>query len=780
MRALLTEILGDLRRRRLQTIVVVLIVGLASGVGTVATLLVTEASSPYSAAFEANQGAHLQVSFHGNRVSSRQLAATTQLPEVTASAGPWQFTTLPLAYGTQKNIVYVIARADQGGPVDRLPITAGRWISAPGEIVLTHSFAEFIGASVGSRVTLLGGSGLVPLQVVGEAADIDDCSASNCQPQYAWVEPEQFSLLLSPGQQAGELMVYRFHHAATDADLQRREREIAASVPQGAVSSSIDYLTLEQIFNLNSTLTLAFLLAFAVFALGAAALIVANVVSGAVLTSRRDIGVVKALGFTPGQVVATFVGQMLAAALVGCLVGVPLGALASRPLVSSSADALGLPAPTQIDWPVLLLVTVCSLLVVAVAAAIPALRAGLLRPVEAITSNSTASMPRRSLIGAVARGLHLPRPVSLGASDAFARPVRGLLTTIAVMIGVATLVFAFGLRSTFQSITNTRAFGTIADLTVSRFGTYPDATLMSTLQAQPDTRQIIALDYTNLSVPGITTPVTTLAWRGDSTALGYPLVSGRWLAGSGELVVGTAFASEAHLHIGDTVNATLAGHPIQLRLVGIYFTFDNFGREAQVDWSSYQAVDHTAQPSLYLVDLRAGANTAAYARQVEATAPDYLSVSTTTTGPAAASIDILNTVLIALVAILAAIAVAGVFNTSLLNIRERIRDTATLKSVGMTPGQVILMVVTSACVLGLLGAVVGIPVGIWLHGVLLTVMTSAVNSNEGLPSQLTQGGYAPLMLPLLALAGIAVAVLGALLPAWMASRAPAATVLHAE
>jgi putative ABC transport system permease protein len=594
------------------------------------------------------------------------------------------------------------------------------------------------------------------------------------------VEPEQFSLLLSPGQQFSELMVYRFRHAATSTELQQRENEIAAAVPSGAVSSSISYLDLEQIFNLNSTLTLAFLLAFAVFALGAAALIVANVVSGAVLTSRRDIGVVKALGFTPGQVVATFVGQMLLAALVGCLVGVPLGGLASRPLVSSSADALGLPAPMQVDWLALLLVTLCSLLVVAVAAAIPALRAGMLRPVEAITSNSTVSTPRRSVVGAVALRLHLPRPVSLGAGDAFARPVRGLLTTIAVMIGVATLVFAFGLRSTFQSITNTRAFGTIADTTVSRFGNYPDATLMSTLQAQPETRQIIALDYTSISVPGITTPVTTLAWRGDSAALGYPLVSGRWLAGPGELVVGTALTSDAHLHIGDSVEAILGGHPIQLRVVGIYFTFDNFGREAQVDWSTYQEVSSQAQPSLYLVDLQAGANTGAFARQVEATAPDYLSVSTNTTGPAAASISILNTVLIALVAILAAIAIAGVFNTLLLNIRERVRDTATLKAVGMTPGQIILMVVTSACVLGLLGAVVGIPVGVWLHGALLAVMTSAVASQDGLPGQLTQGGYSPLQLPLLALAGIGVAVLGAILPAWMASHAPAANVLHAE
>jgi putative ABC transport system permease protein len=780
MRALLTQISGELRRRRLQAIVVVLIVGLAAGVGTVATLLLTEASSPYTTAFAQDQGAHLSVYFAGTRVTTQQLLATTRLPEVTASAGPWEVSNLPLAFGTQKTTVAVVARPDPGGPVDRLRITAGRWIAGPGEIVLNHSFAELIGAGVGSQVKLLGTSSLAQLRVVGEVADIDECSATNCSPQYVWIEPQQLSELLGPGAMPGELVVYRFQHAQTDAELQQRSREIAAALPPNAETASITYLTLQSIDNLNSTLTLTFLLAFAVFALGAAALIVANVVSGAVLTSRRDIGIIKALGFTPGQVVATFVGQMLAAALVGCAIGVPLGALGSHPLVSASADALGLPAPSGFDPLALLLVCVGSLLVVAVAAAVPALRAGLLRPVEAISPSVVSGASRSNWIGTVARWLKLPRPVTLGAGDAFARPVRGLLTAVAITIGVATLVFAFGLNATFQQITKIRAFGTVADITVSRFGSYPDARLMQTLEAQPDTRQIIAYSYTRLSLPGLSNPVTTLAFRGDSAALGYPVVSGRWFTGPGEVVGGTAFVRDAHLKLGDTFTAMLAGKPVQLRLVGIYFTFDNFGQEAQVDWSSYQKASVTAQPDYYLVDLKTGTNATLYSQQVAATAPDFLSVATGTAGPAAASISILSEVLIVLVAILVAIAVAGVFNTLLLNIRERIRDTATLKALGMTPAQVILMVVTSACVLGLLGAIVGVPIGIWLHQVLLSVMGSAVGGGDQLPSQFTQGVYSPLLLPLLALAGIVVAVLGAAIPAWMAARSPAAMVLHAE
>ena len=50
MRALVTQIAGDLRRRRVQAVVVALIVALATGVGTLAIELMLESSSPYATA----------------------------------------------------------------------------------------------------------------------------------------------------------------------------------------------------------------------------------------------------------------------------------------------------------------------------------------------------------------------------------------------------------------------------------------------------------------------------------------------------------------------------------------------------------------------------------------------------------------------------------------------------------------------------------------------------------------------------------------------------------
>jgi putative ABC transport system permease protein len=409
---------------------------------------------------------------------------------------------------------------------------------------------------------------------------------------------------------------------------------------------------------------------------------------------------------------------------------------------------------------------------------VPALRAGLLRPVDAITQSATPDRHRRSWLGALAQAARLPRPASLGVGDAFARPVRGLLTTVAVIIGVATLVFALGLSATFQKIEHNPGLTGASDVTINRYGVYPDSQLTATLAAQPETARAIAYDFLWLSAPHLSSPVNTLALRGDSAALDYPILAGRWLQGPGEIVGGTAFLKEAHLVVSDTFNATINGRQIPLRVVGEYFTFGNFGRAAAIDWSTYLEVNPTAQPHNYLIDLHAGTDAAAYARRVAATAPDYLNVTTSVISGATSVFAILNVVLAALVAILAAIAIAGVFNTLLLTTYERVRDTATLKALGMTPGQVVGMVVASACMVGAIAGVVGVPVGVWLHQALLSLMGTAVG--EALPSQLTEGAYNLVILPLLALAGVVVAAIGAALPAWMASRQLVAETLRAE
>jgi putative ABC transport system permease protein len=75
MRAIFTVAWSEVRRRRLQSAVIVAMVALASGTITLGINLLLESRSPFDRAFAAQNGAHLRVFYDARRVtpaSSRQ------------------------------------------------------------------------------------------------------------------------------------------------------------------------------------------------------------------------------------------------------------------------------------------------------------------------------------------------------------------------------------------------------------------------------------------------------------------------------------------------------------------------------------------------------------------------------------------------------------------------------------------------------------------------------------------------------------------------------------
>jgi putative ABC transport system permease protein len=121
------------------------------------------------------------------------------------------------------------------------------------------------------------------------------------------------------------------------------------------------------------------------------------------------------------------------------------------------------------------------------------------------------------------------------------------------------------------------------------------------------------------------------------------------------------------------------------------------------------------------------------------------------------------------------IAGVSVLNAMLLSVRERFRELATFKAIGLTPGQLIRSVTDGAVALGLLALAVGIPLGWWLSSILVT----ALSNSFGGPSRL-QIAVNWLGVVLLIPTTLLVAALGAYLPARRAARVPAGELLRDE
>jgi putative ABC transport system permease protein len=316
------------------------------------------------------------------------------------------------------------------------------------------------------------------------------------------------------------------------------------------------------------------------------------------------------------------------------------------------------------------------------------------------------------------------------------------------------------------------------DVSVKKSPALADAEAMQLISSEPGTARVVAQTTADITVPGIADPVYSNIFRGDSSSLGYLLTAGRWISGPGEVVAPRGLVQDAHLKVGDTFTGTFHGAALKLRIVGEVYDFiaGPGGHELFLDWSTIAAAAPDLAPSGYLIALKPGSNVDAYVKRLAAAQPDLLDVQAANSGNQAFLATIAG-VLFTIAGLIALIAVGGIFNTVLLSTRERLRETATLKALGMSPRQVIAMVAASAGLLALLGGLAAVPAGVALFRQLFDLFSNL--GGDDTPAALYDV-FETWELVAIPLAGVVVAVAAALIPGRWAARTNVVEVLRAE
>ena len=778
MSAVLRKSLADMRRRKVQTAVIALVLLLSSLSTTLALTLLVESDAPFDHAFQQAQGAHLTMTVAASAATETEVRATGQTSGVSAFAGPWRVIPWSIQRPDGQSFTVPLAGRDgPGGSVDRLTLISGRWAQRVNEVVVSQQFGDKAGAQVGETLASGADSPLPTMTVVGVAVGVGNGPG-------AWTLPAALPLVANGKFQTTYLMAYRLTHSGTQHDIDVVASAITAQLRTGAVLDSTSYLTAKLDADRTTAVMIPFLLAFSAFALLASAFIIANLVTGAVIAGTRDIGIMKSLGFTPVQVVAVFAGQMLVPAIAGCLVGVPVGILLSQPFLADTAHAFNLPQTFGIAPGPDALGVLAILVVVTVTTVLTSLRAGRMSAATAIATGSAPAAGHGYRLARIAARLPLARALTLGAGESLARPGRSAMTVGAILIGVATVAFSLGLSRSLADVKSGLTRDQQVQLTVFRqgggnggkgpAGGPTDAQITSLIGAQPGTARFVAETRVDAAVAGAGEPVPLTAYRGDASWLGYPLIHGRWFGSAGEAVAPTAFLTRTGHHLGDTIIATVNGQDLQLRLTGEIFDMQGDNILLRTGWGS---IPGNLEAREYEIQLRPGTNANVYAGALQSASPG-IGVDVRGQGGIDTAFILINSTLAGLALILTLIALAGVFNTVVLNTREKARDVAVLKAVGMTPMQVVAMVLGSVALLGIVGAAAGIPAGIVLHRNILVLM-GQIASGTGIPSSYFNV-FDPSMLVLLVTAALSIAMFGALLPAQWAARSRVTEVLQTE
>jgi putative ABC transport system permease protein len=808
---------GGLGGRRLQAIIIGLVVLVSTAAATLALGMLVDAHSPFDHAFAQQHGADLTVSVDTKLASAAQIANAMHVKGVTAVAGPFTAddsvtakVTMPQIDGTLDNVPLDLAgRSSPGGPVDELALQQGHWATGDNQIVVSANGNA--PDQLGAMVTV----GNQTLTIVGIANSVTNTADG-------WVLPAEMNSIIAEAGTAQAQLLYQFSSSATTSDLTADTHEVEAALPSGAVLGTTQYLAVRQSEQSSVAPWVPFIIAFGVIALVISVLIVVNVVSGAVVAGTTRIGILKSIGFTPAQVVGAYVLLVAVPALIGAVAGVICGNLLAAPIYAQNAQVyqvgvLGVPFWVDVAVPL-------TVLVLTVAAAVgPASRAGSMSAVQAIATGR-APKPKHGFFAqrALAKLTSVPRPVTLGFAAPAARPGRTFVTVIAVLFGAAAVTFGVGLSTSLNHVYDD--INQAARLPVRVNALPPGAmvnpggpvkggpgkpakgqnqggpvavigpgeqqltaaqqhAIITAINAQPGTLHYLSQANDSLDFPGLATNAdggthVTALGNGDPAWSKLALISGTWYpqsSGVPEIDVNTLFLTDTATAVGDTYTMVNGTHKVTAKIVGEVF---NPGNDVDVYMSpaTLSAIDPTADTvGSFVVTLKPGVSADAYASSLQTALGDTFNVNAAfSDGQEVIAITTLVAMLTLLIIVVAGL---GVLNTVALQIRERSHDIGVFKALGMTPRQTLTMVVCSVGITGLVAGIIAVPAGILLHHDVLPAMAHAANS--GLPASVVSVYSAPEMIGL-ALAGLVIAVAGALAPATWAAHSRTAAALRTE
>jgi ABC-type lipoprotein release transport system permease subunit len=448
----------DLRRRRTEAALLLLAITAATTTLTLGLVLRDAASDPYQSTREATNGPDVVASV-SQPAEPSGLEELASAPGVIDHGGPYPVTPAKLQASGRTSDVQAVGRDAAPASVDQPELIQGSWVS-DGGVVLEAAFANALAVRVGDPVTLDGRS----FEVVGVAVTAamapypgGSCLVrvgciSGAAPAGAELPP---GLLHNPGlvwltRADARSLTPEPDSLSYVMNLKLADPDSAQALVDANLSESLDAPRLaswESILQEATELArdTQILLLIGAWLLGLLAVAsVAVLVGSRMADQTRRVGLLKAVGGTPGLVAAVLLAEYVLVAIVATAAGLAIGSLTAPLLTETGAGLVGSAGTPSMTMSTVGLVTAVALGVAAVATFVPAVRAARSSTVDALADS--ARPPRRTgwLIAIAAR---LPVPLLLALRVAARRPRRVVLGVVSIAITVSGIYVALVLNA---------------------------------------------------------------------------------------------------------------------------------------------------------------------------------------------------------------------------------------------------------------------------------------------------------------------------------------------
>jgi putative ABC transport system permease protein len=643
---------------------------------------------------------------------------------------------------------------------------------APDEVVIDASTVEEAGLEIGDEVRIVTPLGVHPYRLTGEIS-LPAASTVGGATVSAFELGTAQRLFDSEG--AFDQIYVVAEEGASAASVARQVQQVLPDGFQAITAADAAAEQTEQVREALGFLRTA-LLVFAFVALFVGAFVIFNTFNIVVTQRTRELGLLRALGASRRQVFASVVIESTVVGLLGSAIGLAVGiGLAVLLKEGLEVIGLELPpTPLQIGPTTIVAALVVGTIVTVVASVFPARRASRVAPIEALREGSvapTASLRRRAIVGglltaagvaAITAGLFgdVPQPAAIvggGAqftfigvavlSPLFARPLaagigaparrlgmtgrlgqenakrnprRTASTAAALMIGLGLVVFVSVFMTTLKASASATLDETLrADFILSASGFQPfSPSVARDLSERDEFAAISPFRQAGVKIGG---GITFLSGVDESTidvVVSVPMEEGSAsaLARPGTILIYKGIAQGRDLGLGDDLPVAFARTGTQrLEIVGIY-TDNRLLGDYTTSLEEYE--ENVAEQLDFLVFVRAaeGVSLEQARGALDEIVGRFPNIEIDDQAEFKEQqnrlIDQVFGVVLVLLVLSVIISSFGIANTLALSIYERVRELGLLRAVGMQRRQLGWMIVIEAVIVSLLGAVLGIAIGI--------------------------------------------------------------------
>jgi ABC-type antimicrobial peptide transport system permease subunit len=474
----------------------------------------------------------------------------------------------------------------------------------------------------------------------------------------------------------------------------------------------------------------------------------------AVFERTREIGVLRAVGWSSRRVLGMILGETMVVCLAGGVLGIGLGWLSLR-LVSQTTTLLGI-STANLHLTLILQALIIVLVLGLVGGFYPAWRAARLPPVEALRyeAGSTGKRVHRLPVGGMA------------LQSLAQRTTRTMLTLGVIGLTVGVIMALEGVVRGFADSFTQSVIGGDLEIMI-RQANISDTSLSaidertgSKIAAMPEVANASGMIFTAIVMPEVNNFFILEGYAPNQAAIRrFRIIEGQTLTNNRQILLGRVMADALNIKVGESIELS----KVRFRIMGIY--------ESSTSWEEMGGVitlrdaqalaGRPRKVTIYGIKLHNPSEAQAVVDKINQQFPDVHAALAGQFADQMPDMQNSNSMMAGISFLAIAVGGLGVLNTMLMAVFERTREIGVLRALGRRRRGILGMILREALVLGILGGGAGI--------LLAFGLTKLLQQNEMIGSYVTPIWTATIFARAI-LVSLSLGLAGGLYPAFRATR----------